>query len=303
MIDRIVGLTGTPAANSLEDLWAEMYLLDRGERLGQTLTRYRSDYFTPGYGVGPVVYKWRPKKGAMEAITKRISDITVSMRAEDYLELPDLIENVISVQMDAAGLKAYQTMERDCLLAFGEGAEITAMDAAAMMGKLLQLANGFIYEEEHGTRLIHDGKLEALDEIIEAADSPVLVYYNFTADRERILRRYPEAVQLKSDQDIKAWNDGEVDLLIAHPASAGYGLNLQDGGHIMVWYGLPWSLEQYQQAVARLQRQGQRYPVMVYHILTEGTVDLQVSRSLQTKNTTQEALLEVLRERKKEVKA
>lgn len=301
MMDRIVGLTGTPAGNSLEDLWAEMYLLDRGERLGATLTRYRSDYFTPGYGVGPVVYKWRPKKGAMEAITKRISDITVSMRAEDYLELPDMIESVVEVQLDDKARKAYDAMERDCLLPVGEDKEITALDAAAMMSKLLQLANGFIYDEQHGETRIHDGKLEALSEIIEAADSPVLVYYNFTADRDRILKEYPDAVQLKSDQDIKAWNDGEVRILVAHPASAGYGLNLQDGGHIMVWYGLPWSLEQYQQAVARLQRQGQRYPVMVYHLLAAGTVDAQVARSLKSKDMTQMALLEVLKERKKEV--
>ena len=303
MMDRIVGLTGTPAGNSLEDLWAEMYLLDRGERLGPTITRYRSDYFTPGYGVGPVVYKWRPKKGAMEAITKRISDITVSMRAEDYLQLPDLIESVISVEMDDKGRKTYDTMERDCLLQIGEDEEITALDAAALMSKLLQMANGFVYDEGHQGIRIHDGKLEALDEIIEAADSPVLVYYNFVEDRDRILERHPDAVQLKSDQDIKAWNDGRIRIMVAHPASAGYGLNLQDGGHIMVWYGLPWSLEQYQQAVARLQRQGQRYPVMVYHLLAAGTVDEQVAKSLKSKDMTQAALLEVLKERKKEVKA
>ena len=169
------------------------------------------------------------------------------------------------------------------------------------MSKLLQLANGFVYDEGHTGIRIHDAKLEALDEIIEAADSPVLVYYNFTDDRDRILERHPEAVQLRSDHDIAEWNEGRIPIMVAHPASAGYGLNLQDGGHIMVWYGLPWSLEQYQQAVARLQRQGQRYPVMVYHILAAGTVDSQVARSLERKDMTQSTLMEVLKERKQEV--
>ena len=302
MVERIVGLTGTPAANSLMDLWAEMYLLDRGERLGRTITAYRSDYFVPAYGSGSVVYKWKPRRGALEAITKLIADITVSMRAEDYLELPDLIESTISVELDDRARKAYETMERDCLLPF-EDDEVTAFDAAAVMQKLLQLANGFVYDQDHGARQIHEAKMEALDELIEAADGPVLVYYNFTADRDRILKAYPDARMLSSDQDIKDWNDGRVRILVAHPASAGYGLNLQDGGHIMVWMGLPWSLEQYLQAVARLQRQGQRYPVMVYHILASGTVDEQVNKSLQTKDVTQETLLTILKERKKEVKA
>ena len=302
MVDRIVGLTGTPAANSLMDLWAEMYLLDRGERLGRTITAYRSDYFVPAYGSGSVVYKWKPRRGALEAITRLIADITVSMRAEDYLELPDLIESTISVELDDKARKAYETMERDCLLPF-EDDEITAFDAAAVMQKLLQLANGFVYDQDHSARQIHEAKMEALDELIEAADGPVLVYYNFTADRDRILKAYPDARMLLSDQDIKDWNDGRVRILVAHPASAGYGLNLQDGGHIMVWMGLPWSLEQYLQAVARLQRQGQQHPVMVYHILAAGTVDEQVSKSLQTKDVTQETLLAILKERKKEVKA
>ena len=302
MVDRIVGLTGTPAANSLMDLWAEMYLLDRGERLGRTITAYRSDYFVPAYGSGSVVYKWKPRRGALEAITRLIADITVSMRAEDYLELPDLIESTISVELDDKARKAYETMERDCLLSF-EDDEVTAFDAAAVMQKLLQLANGFVYDQDHGARQIHEAKMEALDELIEAADGPVLVYYNFTADRDRILKAYPDARMLSSDQDIKDWNDGQIRILVAHPASAGYGLNLQDGGHIMVWMGLPWSLEQYLQAVARLQRQGQRHPVMVYHILASGTVDEHVSKSLQTKDVTQETLLTILKERKKEVKA
>lgn len=300
MVERIVGLTGTPAANSLEDLWAEIYLLDRGERLGRSITRYRSDYFTAGYAVGPVVYKWRPKRGALESITSRIRDITMSMRAEDYIELPDRIEQTVEVGLDDKARKAYEAMERDCLLQIGDETEVAAFDAAALMNKLLQLANGFVYDGTRKATRIHEAKLEALDEIIEAADGPVLVYYNFIEDRDRILQRYKDARQLSGDQDIRDWNEGRIPILVAHPASAGYGLNLQDGGHIMAWYGLPWSLEQYQQAVARLHRQGQTKPVIIYHLLAAGTVDEQVSKSLQNKDTTQTALLRVLKERRQQ---
>lgn len=298
MIDRIVGLTGTPAANSLMDLWAEMYLLDRGERLGRTLTAYRGNWFRPGYGNGYVTYKWEPRRGALEQITKRISDITVSMKAEDYLTLPDKIENTVEVHLDPKAEKAYKEMERESLLEI-EGDEIAAMDAAAVMSKLLQLANGFVYDVKHDSRFIHSAKLEALEEIVEAADgSPVLVFYNFQADKDAILAKFHEARLLENDSTIEDWNKGKIKMLLAHPASAGFGLNLQDGGHIMAWYGLPWSLEQYLQAVARLQRQGQKYPVMVYHIITAGTVDEQVAKSLAKKDMTQSALIEVLKDRK-----
>jgi len=294
---RVVGLTGTPAANSLMDLWAEMYLLDRGQRLGRTLTEYRGTYFTPGYGNGYVTYKWNAKRGALKAITSKIADITVSMKAKDYLELPDLIQTTISVRMTAEERKNYDKMERDSLLVLEDEA-ITAMDAAAVMSKLLQLASGFIYTETHEGIRIHDAKVGALAEIYEAADSPVLVYYQYQADKDRIMAQFPEAVLLKGDKQIRDWNEGKIKMLLAHPASAGFGLNLQDGGHIMVWYGLPWSLELYQQAVARLQRQGQKHPVLVYHVLTEGTVDLQVEKSIQTKDITQSALLDILKDRK-----
>lgn len=302
MADRVVGLTGTPAANSLIDLWAEMYLLDRGERLGATLTVYRGAWFRPGYSNGPVVYKWEPKRGALQEITRAIADITVSMRAEDYLQLPDKIESTVEVSLDDKALKAYREMERQSLLEL-EGDEILALNAAAVMTKLLQLSNGFVYNEGHVARRIHKAKLEALGELIEAADSPVLVYYNYQADKDLILETYPEARVLQSDKDIADWNNGKVDLLIAHPQSAGFGLNLQDGGHIMVWYGLPWSLELYLQAVARLQRQGQKYPVMIYHLIARGTVDEQVAKSLQKKDTTQSELIRILKDRKKEVRA
>jgi SNF2 family DNA or RNA helicase len=297
MMDRIVGLTGTPAANSLIDLWAEMYLLDRGERLGRTLTAYRGNWFRPGYSNGPIVYKWEPRRGALEDITKRIADITVSMKAEDYLTLPDKIETTISVQLDEKAMGAYREMERESLMEL-EGEEIVALDAAAVMSKLLQVANGFIYDQTHRAISVHEAKLDALAEIIEAANSPVLVFYNFQADKDAILARFHDARTLENDATIEDWNRGRIRLLLAHPASAGYGLNLQDGGHIMAWYGLPWSLEQYLQAVARLQRQGQKYPVMVYHIIAKGTVDEQVVRSLSAKDVTQSALIGILNDRK-----
>lgn len=298
MMERIVGLTGTPAANSLMDLWAEMYLLDRGERLGRTLTAYRGTWFTPGYGNGYVTYKWTPRRGALEDITKRISDITVSMKAEDYLTLPDKIESTVEVRLDKIAEKAYREMERESLLEL-EGDEIAALDAAAVMSKLLQLANGFVYNASHEGIYIHKAKLDALDEIVEAADgSPVLVFYSFQADRIAIMEHFPDARVLEDDSTIEDWNKGNIKILLAHPASAGYGLNLQDGGHIMAWYGLPWSLEQYTQAVARLQRQGQKYPVMIYHIIAAGTVDEQVVKSLAKKDMTQGALLNALKERR-----
>lgn len=297
MMDRIVGLTGTPAANSLIDLWAEMYLLDRGERLGRTLTAYRGNWFRPGYSNGPIVYKWEPRRGALEDIAKRIADITVSMKAEDYLTLPDKIETTISVQLDEKAMGAYREMERESLMEL-EGEEIVALDAAAVMSKLLQVANGFIYDQTHRAISVHEAKLDALAEIIEAANSPVLVFYNFQADKDAILARFHDARTLENDATIEDWNRGRIRLLLAHPASAGYGLNLQDGGHIMAWYGLPWSLEQYLQAVARLQRQGQKYPVMVYHIIAKGTVDEQVVRSLSAKDVTQSALIGILNDRK-----
>ena len=297
MIDRIVGLTGTPAANSLMDLWAEMYLLDRGRRLGATLTSYREEYFRPGWSNGAIVYKWEARPGAMQAITKKISDITVSMKAEDYIELPDRIDSTVSVKLDPKAQKQYQAMEHDSLLKLSETDEIVALDAAAVMSKLLQLANGFIYTETHEAIRIHTAKLEALEEIIEAADSPVLVYYNFQADKEALLERFNDAEFLESDKTIARWNTGKIKILLAHPASVAYGLNLQEGGHIIAWYGIPWSLELYQQANARLHRQGQEKPVLVYHLVTEGTADEAVLKKLAEKDITQNALIDILKDK------
>lgn len=296
-IDRIVGLTGTPAANSLEDLWAEMYLLDKGERLGATITGYRNDYFRPGWAPAGIVYKWEPRPFAMKAITQKIADITMSMKASDYIQLPDRIDSDVMVHLSAKDLKTYKDFEKTSLLSF-DSENVVALDAAAMMNKLLQVSNGFIYNEEHEAIGIHKAKAEALDEIIEAADSPVLVFYSFQADKELLLGRYKNARQLNGEKDIADWNAGKVQILLAHPASVGYGLNLQEGGHIIVWYGLTWSLELYQQANARLHRQGQDKPVLVYHLLTEGTADEQVMKRIKEKDVTQSALIEILKDRK-----
>lgn len=298
LIDRMVGLTGTPAANSLMDLWAEIYLLDRGQRLGQTIGSYRDAYFRAGWGNGMIVYKWEARSGAMKAITSKIADITMSMKAEDYIELPDRIDNMISVKLSDKEMAKYKDMEQQSLLELDDDSKIIALDAAAVMSKLLQMANGFIYTEEHEAIHLHDAKLEALEEIIEAADGPVLVYYNFKADKEKLLEKFKDAEVLEDDKTISRWNQGKIKILLAHPASVAYGLNLQEGGHIIVWYGIPWSLELYQQANARLHRQGQQKPVMIYHLLAKGTADEQVIKKLEAKDVTQSALIEVLKDRR-----
>ena len=298
LIDRMVGLTGTPAANSLMDLWAEIYLLDRGQRLGQTIGSYRDAYFRAGWGNGMIVYKWEARPGAMEAITGKIADITMSMKAEDYIELPDRIDNMISVKLSDKEMAKYKDMEQQSLLELDDDSKIIALDAAAVMSKLLQMANGFIYTDEHEAIHLHDAKLEALEEIIEAADGPVLVYYNFKADKEKLLEKFKDAEVLEDDKTISRWNQGKIKILLAHPASVAYGLNLQEGGHIIVWYGIPWSLELYQQANARLHRQGQQKPVMIYHLLAKGTADEQVIKKLEAKDVTQSALIEVLKDRR-----
>ena len=295
MMDRVVGLTGTPAANSLEDLWAEMYLLDRGQRLGATLTNYRSNYFRPAWGNGMIVYKWQATPGAMKAITGKIADITMSMKAEDYIELPDRIDSTVQVKLTAAEMKKYKEMEEKSLLELDDQDSIIALDAAAVMSKLLQMANGFIYNEAHEAIRLHKAKLEALDELIEAADGPVLVFYNFQADKEQLLEHFKDAEVLDDDKTISRWNSGQIPIMLAHPASVAYGLNLQEGGHIIAWYGVPWSLELYQQANARLHRQGQEKPVLIYHIMAEGTADEQVMKKLSEKDMTQSALIEVLK--------
>ena len=297
-VSRVVGLTGTPSPNGLMDLWAELYLLDRGERLERTLGAYREKYFKPGARSGYVVFKWLPVKGAEKQIRDRISDICVSMSAADYLTLPERIDNVIPVSLSKKELTTYRKMEEEQLLELGDDDMIVALNAAAVMTKLLQIANGSVYTASGAVERIHDAKLEALEEIIDTTDSPVLVFYSFRHDLGAILGAVEGARTLEGPQDIADWNDGKIRVLLAHPASVGYGLNLQDGGHTIVWYGLTWSLELYQQANARLYRQGQEKPVIIHHLITEGTVDEQVMRALQAKDTSQAALLAALKERK-----
>lgn len=293
---RVIGLTGTPSPNSLIDLWAELYLLDRGERLGATLGEYREKYFRPGARSGYVVYKWEPFRNAQKEIEEKISDICVSMDATDYLELPERIDNIIPVQLSPAEMAAYRKMETEQLLQIG-GNDIAALNAAAVMNKLLQIANGSVYSVDGEVIRIHRAKLDALSEITDTADSPVLVFYSYQHDLAAIQSRIRDTRVLESAEDIADWNAGKTHVLLAHPASIGYGLNLQEGGHIIVWYGLTWSLELYQQANARLHRQGQEKPVIIHHLIVEGTVDEDVMDALRRKDTSQASLLAALKSR------
>lgn len=293
---RVVGLTGTPSPNSLMDLWAELYLLDRGERLGKTIGCYREEYFRPGKSDGHVIYSWEPRKGAREKIERLISDICVSMSAEDYLKLPERIDVEVPVTLTAAEKALYDKMERDQILTLNDES-IVALNAAAVMGKLLQMANGAVYTESGEVVRIHEAKLDALEEIIDTAGEPVLVFYNYKHDKTAIEKRIKGVREISGPADIADWNEGKIPVLLAHPASVGYGLNLQDGGHVIVWYGLTWSLELYQQANARLYRQGQQKPVIIHHLITEGTVDEQVMRAIKHKDTSQASLLAALKDR------
>ena len=297
-------LTGTPGG--LLDLWAQIYLMDGGERLGKTLTAYRDKYFTPGARRGHVVYEWKPKPGAQERIEAALSDICLSMKAGDWLDMPARVDVEHFVHMSSAERKIYDKLEKERVLPLLEGRLTENFDdadhailgdtAAALTNKLLQMANGAVYDDDGNIIRIHDAKLDVLEEIVEAAgQDPVLVYYNYKHDLERIKTRFPQAQTLDTGDDIRAWNDGEIPLLLCHPASVAYGLNMQDGGHIIVWFGPTWSLELYQQANARLLRQGQTDTVFIHHILTEGTLDQRVVQSLEKKDGVQEALLNALK--------
>lgn len=301
MFRRIVGLTGTPNPNGLMDLWAEVYLLDGGERLERTIGAYRRKYFRPGRSNGYVVYNWIPVPGADRAIPEKIKDITVSMLSKDYLQLPARIDRIVPVTLTDEEKKVYKKLEKEHLLELDNETEVSAANAAAVMGKLLQLSGGAIYDDDGGVVEFHREKIRALEEIIETSDEPVLVFYGYRHERSRILKAFEkyEPRELKTEDDIRDWNEGKIRVLIAHPASVGYGLNLQDGGHIIAWITLPWSLDQYQQAVARLYRQGQRRPVIVHHLIATGTVDEQVMEALQKKNTGQAELMHLLDERRK----
>ena len=294
-VKRVVGLTGTPAPNGYMDLWSEVYLLDRGERLGRTLGEYRNRYFKPGRRNGYVVYEWNLQSGAKEVIDQKLSDICISMQSVDWLKMPDRVDTELYVTMDEKERAVYDRFGRDHVLP-EEG--VVGLTAASVQNKLLQMANGFAYDEDGQPHPIHTRKLEALEELVEAAAGrPMLVYYEFIEDKERILKQFPQAVMLKGRDGIKAWNNGEIQMLVAHPASAGHGLNLQAGGSTIVWYGLPWSLELYQQANARLYRQGQKNTVFVYHLLTKDTHDTDVLNALRSKDLTQSSLIAALKAR------
>lgn len=296
-IKRLVGLTGTPAPNGLIDLWPQVYLLDQGEHLGKTVTGYRDRYFEPGRRNRTVVFNWDPKPGAEEAIYKKLEDLCVSMSASDWLQMPEKIDVEVRVQLPDPARQAYFQLERDLILPFTEG-DITADTRAILSNKLLQMANGAVYDEDRRVWKIHEVKLDALEDLVEAANGqPVLVFYAYKHDLQRIKDRLPSARELQTEKDIEDWNSGKVPVMLAHPASAGHGLNLQDGGHIIIWFGLTWSLELYQQANARLHRQGQQQGVIVHHLIAEGTIDDDVMRALAGKDDVQAALMEAIKAR------
>ena len=303
-IKRLVGLTGTPAPNGLIDLWPQIYLLDGGERLGKTVTGYRERYFLPDKRNQMIVYTWKLKEGAEDAIYERLSDICVSMKAKDFLDLPERMDNVITVELPKKTKEQYEVLEKELILTL-EGTDVLAGSAAVLANKLLQVANGAVYDEDGKVKHIHDEKLKALDELIEAASGkPILVFYNYQHDKDRLFTHLKKLKPrlLKSDKDIKDWNQGKVQVLLAHPASAGHGLNLQTGGNIIIWFGLTWSLELYQQANARLWRQGQKQTVVIHHIIAKDTIDERVMKALEDKDVSQAALIEAVKARMNQYK-
>ena len=295
-IRRIIGLTGTPRPNGLEDLWPEVYLLDQGERLGRTLTAFRARWLLPEKMNGHIVYSYRPKEGAEAEVYEKLSDICMSIRKEDVLSLPGQIYEDVVLEAPSAVMKQYKQFERDkvmeCLDAAGE---IVAGTEAALTNKLLQFANGAIYDTDGGVHELHAIKLDALEELIEAAGGdPVLVLYAYKHDADRIRKRIT-CRALDKPEDIDAWCRGEIPVALAHPASIGHGLNLQEGGHIIIWFGLPWSLELYQQANERLNRPGQQNVCRIYHLILGGTHDERVLKSLANKDEGQQGAIEALR--------
>ena len=292
---RVIGLTGTPSGNGLMDLFAEFKVLDMGQRLGRFITKYRQDYFVPDKRNGQVVFSYAPLPGAEERIYEKIADITISMKAADHLRMPALIESEYSVRMNEEEKKMYAEMCEQLVLQM-KGDEVTAANAGVLSGKLAQMANGAVYTDDGATLHIHDRKLDALEDIIESMNGkPLLVAYWFRHDAERIEKRVP-CVRLDTDETIARWNRGEIPVALIHPASAGHGLNLQSGGSTLVWFGITWSLELYQQTVARLYRQGQSAnTVVVQHIIAEGTIDEKILRALKRKDKTQTALIEAVK--------
>ena len=307
-IRRMVLLTGTPSPKSLMDLWAQLYLLDGGQRLGKTITAYRDAYFVPDKRNATVVFSYAPKPGAEAAIYQRISDICISMRSADYLELPELIYNDVPVVLDENATRTYKRLERDMLLELGDETMITAGTAAVLSNKLLQLCNGAVYDEEGNVIELQSCKIDALLETVEQlGDQHAMICYNFKHDKDRLLTALKKSGRriavYEGPQQEKDWNAGNIDLLLVQPASCGYGLNLQQGGHHVIWFGMTWNLELYQQTNKRLHRQGQPYPVIIHHLIVKGGVDEDVISALHNKDRTQESLLNALRVRLQRAKA
>ena len=299
-VQRVVGLTGTPSSNGLMDLFAEFKCLDMGERLGRFITQYRSAFFIPDRMNGQVVYSYKPRPFAEEEIYRRIGDITISMKALDHLKMPELIENRYPVYMDDGEKQQYESMKKDLILPYLENEAITAANAAALSGKLCQMANGAVYSDEGSVVHIHDRKLDALEDIIEAAQGPILLCYWFKHDLERITKKLDELkveyARISSDGSIRMWNEGKFQVGLIHPASAGHGLNLQAGGNHIVWFGLTWSLELLEQTNARLWRQGQRAEtVVVQYLVTAGTIDERILDAISKKEKDQNALIDAVK--------
>lgn len=299
-VGRIVGLTGTPAPNGLMDLWAQFRLMDLGQRLGRFITQYRTDYFAPDKRNGQIIYSYKPLPFAEEAIYNRIADITISMKATEHLQMPELISSEYDVQLSDEEQQKYNDLKQELVLSLGEN-EITAANVASLSGKLSQMANGAIYDDSGAVIDIHERKLDALEDIIEASNGkPILVAYWFNHDFDRITARLKKLhiphSRLDDSESIRRWNKGEIPVALIHPASAGHGLNLQSGGSTIVWFGLTWSLELYQQTVARLWRQGQtENTVVVQHIVTKGTIDDRIMKALSQKEHTQTALIDAVK--------
>ncbi|EKP0378020.1 DEAD/DEAH box helicase [Listeria innocua] len=293
-VKRIVGLTGTPSSNGLMDLWAEFRILDLGQRLGRYISHYRNTYFKPDKRNAQIIFSYKPLPGAEDEIYKQISDITISMKSTDYLKMPEYVSNEVFVTLSEKEWKVYSDFKEDMVANLGDE-EIDAVNAAVLSGKLLQMANGAVYDSENKAHVIHDKKLDALEDLIEGANGkPVLVAYWYKHDLERIKDRFP-VKQIQSSKDIEDWNDGKIPIAVIHPASAGHGLNLQSGGSTLIWFGLTWSLELYQQTNARLYRQGQRDTVIVHHIITKNTIDEDVLLALTKKEKTQDALIDAVK--------
>ncbi|WP_207649726.1 DEAD/DEAH box helicase [Desulfosporosinus hippei] len=307
MMKRVIGLTGTPAPNSLMDLWPEIYLLDQGERLGKTITSYRDRFFVPGARSGHIVYEWKEKQEAEQRIYAAISDIAVSMKSEDWLELPERIDRVVPIKLDQKSRELYKKLEKDLLLPYRD-ADVVAQTAAVLSNKLLQMASGAVYDEDRGVKLIHDAKLDALEDIIEAANGkPVMVFYNFKHSLSRIQERFPKAQILRKgkdgNQDIADWNSDKIPLLLLHPKSAGHGLNLQESScQTVVWFDQIWSLEEDQQANARVHRQGQTRRIVVMRLVAEGTMDEDAADALERKAAGQDALMNAVKARIEKVR-